>query len=225
MRLRQIAKGNERDGIAGDDAGILQPDQREEEPDAGGDAELQIHGDRIDQPGTQRRQREREEEQARQEHASERQLPIAAKLGHHGEGEIGVEPHAGGERDGVVGVKPHDDGARRGGKAGGDEHRAMIHASLLEDRRVDEHDVGHSEEGREPGAELGPDRRSGRREAEEAVERALRRSGVRGRRGCRGFCLVSPPGASAFRFRCCHPFPLVASCSARQIDASSGAVV
>ena len=85
----------------------------------------------------------------------ERELPVAAELRHDGEGEIGVEPHAGRERDGVVGIEPHDGGARRGGEAGGDEHGAVVHARLLEHGRVDEHDVGHGEEGGETGAKLG----------------------------------------------------------------------
>jgi hypothetical protein len=160
LRLRQIAKGDERGGIVGDDARVLKRDQREEKSDAGGDAELQAHREGIDQPGAQRRERKREEEDPRDEHESERKLPIALKLGNDGEGKIGVEPHTGGERDGVVRVKPHDDGARRRGEAGGDEDRAMIHPRLLEDRGVDEHDVGHGEEGGEPGAKLGSDARA-----------------------------------------------------------------
>ena len=110
---------------------------------------------------------------AGEEHDAERELPIAAELRHHGEGEIGVEPHARRERDGVVGVEAHDDGGERRGEAGRDEHRAMVHAGLLQDRRVDEHDVGHGEEGGEAGAELGGDIGAGRREAEIAIERGL----------------------------------------------------
>jgi hypothetical protein len=41
------------------------------------------------------------------------------------------------------------------------EHRANVHAGLLQDRRIDEHDVGHGEEGREPSTELGRDARAG----------------------------------------------------------------
>ena len=128
---------------------VLQADQREEEADACGNAELKIERDGVDQPFAYRRDRDQEEQGAGQKHDAKRELPIAAELGHHGEGEIGVEPHARGERDGVVGVKPHDGGRERRGEAGGDEHRAMIHAGFLENCRVDEHDVGHGEEGRE----------------------------------------------------------------------------
>ena len=159
-------------GVGGDEAGILQADQREEQAYACGNAELEIERYGVDQPFAYRRHRDQQEQRAGEEHDAKRELPIAAELRHHGEGEIGVEPHAGGKRDGVVGVEPHDGGRERRGEAGGDEHRAMIHAGLLEDRRVDEHDVGHGEEGGEAGPELG-------RHA-----RCLRRSGRRCGRAC-----------------------------------------
>src|SRR6476661_2269057 len=62
------------------------------------------------------------------------------------------------------------------GAAGGDEHRAVVHVGLLEDRRVDENDVGHGAEGRETGTELSCNARARLAQAEEPVERALRRS-------------------------------------------------
>jgi len=160
LRFRQIAEGDEGGRIAGDHAGILQRDQRQEEADAGGDAELQTHGDGVDQPGAQRRQRQEKEQHAGHEHAAERELPVAAQLGHDGEGEIGVEAHARGERDRIIGVKPHDERSRGGGEAGGDEHGAVVHPGFFQDRRVDEHDVGHGQEGGETGAKLGADARS-----------------------------------------------------------------
>ena len=61
--------------------------------------------------------------------------------------------------------------AERRGKTSGDEHRAMVHPGALEDRGVDEHDVGHGEEGRDPGAKLGRDARSRPRQAEKPIER------------------------------------------------------
>jgi hypothetical protein len=57
LRLSQVAKSDQRSRIVGDDAGILQRDQRQKEADAGGDAELQAHRNSVDQPSAQRRQR------------------------------------------------------------------------------------------------------------------------------------------------------------------------
>ena len=53
----------------------------------------------------------------------------------------------------------------------------LFHACFLKDPRVNEHDVGHGEKGRERGAELGRDVRALRRQSEKGVERALLRRG------------------------------------------------
>ena len=59
----------------------------------------------------------------------------------------------------------------------------MVHAGLLQDRRIDEHDVGHGEEGGEAGAELGADGSASFGEAKETVEEiaCYRRRGDRRR--------------------------------------------
>ena len=76
---------------------------------------------------------------------------------HDREGEERVQPHARGEPDRVIGVKPHDQGAGRCRKAGGDEDRALVHAGIAEDGRVDEHDVDHRQEGGGASDEFGAD--------------------------------------------------------------------
>ncbi len=172
LGFRQIAELDQSRGIARDEAGILQADQGEEQADAGGDAELQRQGNGVDQPLAQTCERDQQEQRAGEKHDAERELPIASELGHHGEGEIRVESHAGGERDRIVGVEPHDGGAHRRGETCRHEYGTMIHADLLQDRRVHEHDVGHGEEGGEAGAKLGGHAGAGGREAERAIENA-----------------------------------------------------
>src|SRR6185437_12467558 len=61
------------------DAGILEADQREEESDSRRDGELETLGNGIDQPGARRRQRKDDEQDSRQEHAAQRQPPVAAQ--------------------------------------------------------------------------------------------------------------------------------------------------
>ena len=75
----------------------------------------------------------------------------------HAEGEVGVQPHAGRQRDRVVGQEGHQEAADGRRHAGRREHRAERHARRLQDVRVDEDDVGHRQEGRDPGHDLGPD--------------------------------------------------------------------
>ena len=101
--------------------------------------------------------RDQEEDHAGAEHRRERLLPGVFVGQHHGEGEEGVEPHAGRQRDRVIGVKPHHQRRHRGGDAGRDEHRALVHAGLAEDRRVDEHDVDHRQKRGQAGDEFGAD--------------------------------------------------------------------
>ncbi|MOA23163.1 hypothetical protein D3C78_1437670 [compost metagenome] len=72
----------------------------------------------------------------------------------HGVGEEGVQAHAGGEGDRIVGDQAHDRRADGRGQAGGDEDRALVHARRAEDARVDEQDIGHGQEGGDPGEDL-----------------------------------------------------------------------
>src|SRR6516165_2250648 len=92
-----------------------------------------------------------------------------------------------GERDGIIGVERHHQGRDRGRDAGRDEHRALVHARIAEDLRVDEDDVDHGEESRDPGDELGAHVAAALAQAEIAIEkRSLAR-----RLGCVGH--VTPP--------------------------------
>ena len=116
--------------------------------------------DAVDDPLAHRRDADRKEQHAGGEHGGERRLPRNAQALHHRVGEVGVEPHAGRHGDGEVGVEPHQRRAERRGEAGGDEHRAPVHAGLGEDRRVDEGDVDHRHVGRQAGEQLGPDGRA-----------------------------------------------------------------
>src|SRR6476660_10096797 len=67
----------------------------------------------------------------------------------------------------------------------------MIHAGLLEDRRVYEHGVGHGEEGGEPGAQLRRHAGASGGETEIAVERACSPD------ASADACEPSPPRSSA----------------------------
>ncbi|MNQ71052.1 hypothetical protein D3C85_857090 [compost metagenome] len=74
---------------------------------------------------------------------------------HDGVGEERVQSHARCQRNRVVGDQAHDGGADGGCQAGRDKHRALVHAGLAENARVDEQNVGHGQEGRDTGKNLG----------------------------------------------------------------------
>lgn len=93
-----------------------------------------------------------------------------------------VLAHAGRLSDRVAGVEAHDQRGQRGGKAGGGEHRAFIHAGkqlgLIEDfagehRRLDEDDVGHRQKGGQPGEQFGADGGAVFTQVENAFEHVL----------------------------------------------------
>src|SRR5262249_51110922 len=83
----------------------------------------------------------RKKQHPRAEHAGERLLPGVFVAEHHGEREERIEPHARRERDGIIGVERHHQGRDCGRDAGRDEHRALVHARIAEDLRVDEDDI------------------------------------------------------------------------------------
>src|SRR5262249_48646472 len=80
-------------------------------------------------------------------------------------------PHARRERDRIIGIERHHQGRDRGRDAGRDEHRALVHARIAEDLRVDEDDVDHGEEGRDAGDEFGADIAAALGQAEIAIEK------------------------------------------------------
>ena len=129
-----------------------------EQADAGGDRRAQRQGDAVDDPFADAEDRQQEEHGGGNEHCAQRDLPAVAHVQHHGVGEEGVEAHAGGQGDRVVGDQAHDGRADGRCQAGGDEHRALVHAGLAEDARVDEEDVGHGQEGGDPRQDLGAHR-------------------------------------------------------------------
>ncbi|MNH35260.1 hypothetical protein D3C79_959310 [compost metagenome] len=75
----------------------------------------------------------------------------------HGVGEEGVQAHARRQGDRVVGDQAHGRRADGRRQAGGDEDRALVHAGLAENARVDEQDVGHGQEGGDARENLGAD--------------------------------------------------------------------
>ncbi|MNZ81066.1 hypothetical protein D3C78_997230 [compost metagenome] len=74
----------------------------------------------------------------------------------HGVGKEGVQAHARREGDRVVGDQAHGRRADGSCQTGGDKHRALVHAGLAEDARVDEQNVGHGQKGRDARQNLGP---------------------------------------------------------------------
>ena len=135
----------------GDDAGLVQADEGEEEADADGEAVLEGTGDGVGQPAAHLEDGEDGEEDAGEEDGAEGRLPGIAEHLDDGEGDEGVLPHVGGDGKGALGVDAHDQGAEGGGDDGGGHRRPARDTGRLQDRRVDDDDVGHGQEGGDAG--------------------------------------------------------------------------
>ena len=153
----QIAERDQRLRLRHHHLGLFQRDDAEKQADAGRGRQLQVVRNRVDHVLADAEHRDQKEQHARTEHRRQRLLPGVFVGQHHGEGEEGVDAHAGRQRDRIIGVKRHHHGAHRRRHAGGDEHRARVHARLAEDRRIDEHDIDHGQERGQTGDEFGLD--------------------------------------------------------------------
>ncbi|MNK89175.1 hypothetical protein D3C87_1091750 [compost metagenome] len=155
-RLFQVTEADHGRRVADHDTGVVQGDQCQEQADAGGNRRAQRQRDAVDDPFTDAEDRQQEEAHGRDEYGTQCDLPGVAHVQDHGVGEEGVQAHARCEGDRVVGDQAHGRRADGGGQTGGDEHRALVHAGLAEDARVDEQNVGHGQKGRDARQNLGP---------------------------------------------------------------------
>ena len=166
----QAAERDERAGAGHDDARPLQADEGDQQADAHGNRVLEGVGDGRDELLAQADARREDEDEARHGHRAERDRPRHL----HGEDdavdEEEVVAHGRRDRDGIVREPGHQQRRHAARDARGHEHGAEVHARALEQRRLDEDDVGHRQEGRRAGEHLGADRRAVLGEVEQAVE-------------------------------------------------------
>lgn len=133
----------------------MQGDQRQEQADTGSNRRTQGQGDGIDDPFADAEDRQQEKQHGRDKYRTQRHLPGMAQVQDHGVGKEGVQAHARCQGNRVVGDQTHDRRADGRCQTGGDKQRALVHAGLAENARVDEQDVGHGQECRDTGQNLG----------------------------------------------------------------------
>ena len=183
-----------RDGVAGDHPHLLQPDDGEEEPDTGPHRELHRFGEEPDDvlPGADRG--EEDEDNPLDYDRGERRLPGDAEAEDDREREEGVQAEPRRQAERPVGVERHHEDGDGGGEDG--HHREVLRHLRCrpagdvrdrdpEDGRVDDDDVAHRQERRQPGEHLGPEVRAVRLESEVVAQRVTQchevRLGARGR--------------------------------------------
>jgi hypothetical protein len=168
------------------DAGVDQPDQGQEQPDADRDRRLQLGRDGPEHRDPEVGQHEQGDDQALEHDQAHRVRP--GHLRGHRDRQEGVEPEPGRERDRQPAEHAHRDRGHRGDQCGHAGHlrdaedAAVRVLGQADDQRVEHDDVGHRHEGHEAAAHLTADRRAALGDPEVAVEPAPGLGGGIGRR-------------------------------------------
>ena len=153
--IADVAHADQGVGIANDEAGMLKTDEGDEEADAAGDRRIKLVGNGAENHLADADRGDGQENDAGKKHRAEGRLPRHVHLDADGVSEIGVQAHAGGERDGVAGDDAHQYGAEGRGEAGGGGDGGQGNSGVGQDGRIDQHDVGHGQEGGDAGQNLG----------------------------------------------------------------------
>ena len=143
-----------------DNAGVFQAHHTDEQTDTAGDTHTQAHRDIGNHPIAHAENRQQQQTDSAPEDGAHTHLPRQAHCLHHHEREEGVQTHRRSQCHRQVGEYAHQDTAQRRNQAGGDKHRAGVHASDAKNLRVNENDVDHRQEGRETGDHFGTCRRA-----------------------------------------------------------------
>ena len=168
----QVAERHRGRRAGDDDPGILEADEGDEQADPARHRREQMRRDRGDDELADAGEGQHQEGDARDEDAAQRHRPRHAHPLDDGEAEIGVEPHARRQRERHVGGDAHQDAGEARGEAGGRRDRRDRHAGLAQDRRIDQHDIGHGQEGGDAREDLGAQGAAARAELEAPFEQA-----------------------------------------------------
>src|SRR5215211_1122159 len=170
--LREVAQSHVGVRVGDHDPAVLEPDERDEQPDADRDGELHRHRDGVHDRLAQLGQHEDRNDEALDDDDGHRLLPAQAQAQYQGEGYYGVQAETRGQGHRIVREDAHRYARQRRRHARREEHARNREAGALgaEDRWVDEDDVGHRHEGRQPGDYLRPEVRPTPGELEEVAQ-------------------------------------------------------
>ena len=157
------------------DARIHEADEGDEETQAHGDGGLEGGGNRTENGLTEARENEQEDEDTFPGDDAHGLAVAEAGAEDQGEGDDRVEAETCGERQRVVRDNAHEDrhDARDERGTGGDalgRNRAVFGNGITQDRRVDDQDVRHREEGDKSTADFVTNRRAALGDLEERIK-------------------------------------------------------
>ena len=152
------------------DAGILEGDEGEKEPDSRGNSEFERFGDRVDDPCAHRQQAQHDKQYARSKHGAQCDLPAVIHTEHDAIRKERVESHSRCEGNRVIGIEAHDESANGCRHTRGDEGSTEVQPCIRQDGRIDERDIGHGQKGCEAGKDFRAYSRAVLRQPEERRE-------------------------------------------------------
>jgi hypothetical protein len=159
----QCADPHERHGVGGDQAGVPEADERQEQTDATCRRDPQPWRNRHRHVLPERGGRDEQEQHARPEHHPEGRLPRHLVLQHDGVREEGIESHSRRHSEREPRIQPHQQGHGEGDEDRGRQRsgKGNARAGRGQDAGIDHHDVRHREEGGDSSGEI-PELRGGR---------------------------------------------------------------
>ena len=153
--IAEVAHADEGFGIADDQARVAKADEGDEESDAAGHRGVKFVGNGAQNHLLDATGGDREKYDAGEKDRAQGSLPGNVHLEADGVGEVGIEAHAGGQGDGIAGDNAHQNGAEGSRQAGGHSGSGQRNSGSRKDGRIDQHDVGHRQEGSDAGQNLG----------------------------------------------------------------------
>jgi hypothetical protein len=193
---REVAEADPRRRVVEDDAALPQADERDEEADADADRQLERLGHGPHDRPAGARQDEHQRQQPLDDHARHRHGPVELPPQDEVERDDRVEPETRGQGERQVGEQPHGGRRDRRGERRRDGHRVERHAGGRQDRGVDEQDVAHRQERREPSQELGPQIGPSFGEAEAPLQEDARAGSASLWKEALGHTLIVPSSAA-----------------------------
>ncbi len=145
--VRDVTEGDEGGVVVGDDAGVLQADEGDEQADTRADGLLQSAGNGAEQPAADFGNGKDNEQDTFQENSRKGELPGVTHAQAYGEHEESVQAHTGSQCERLLGIESHHQRTDDGSQGGGGEHAAGRHAGKsAEDAGIHGQDVGHGKE-------------------------------------------------------------------------------
>ena len=156
LAVADVAERDEGRVIVGDDPGILETDECDEQADTGTDRMFERKRNGIEDPGTDLREGQDDKDDTLKENSRQGELPAMAHTEADSKYEEGVQAHTRGKGKRFLGKEGHDQRTDEGSQGGCRKDGTGRHVEGAEDARIDGEDIRHRKERGNTGDDLGP---------------------------------------------------------------------